>query len=263
MARTSLVTGASVGIGCAIARALAARGDRLVLVARRRDALDALAAELRARHGVAVDVVPQDLTAPDAGRTIAEAVAALGVEVDLLVNNAGVGSWGDFWTLDERRELEQIQVNVAALVQLTRRFVPGMVARRRGHVVNIGSTAGFQPGPRMATYFATKAFVLSFSEALAYELRGTGVAVTCYCPGPVATEFGAVSGNEKSMLFARPVAGPDETAADVLRAIDRRDVVAVQGWALRFSTIFARFLPRRLVVAVTARINAPAPQSGG
>jgi short-subunit dehydrogenase len=207
--------------------------------------------------------VAQDLAAPDAGRLVAEGVAALGLEIDLLVNNAGLGSWGEFWTLDERRELDQIQVNVTALVQLTRRFLPGMVARRRGHVLNMGSTAGFQPGPRMSTYFATKAFVLSFSEALAYELRGSGVAVTCYCPGPVATEFGASSGNDKSVLFARAVPGPDETAADVLRALDRRDVVAVQGWPLQISTFFGRFVPRRLVVAVTARLNAPARQSGG
>jgi short-subunit dehydrogenase len=196
-------------------------------------------------------------------RLVAEGVAALGLEIDLLVNNAGLGSWGEFWTLDERRELDQIQVNVTALVQLTRRFLPGMVARRRGHVLNMGSTAGFQPGPRMGTYFATKAFVLSFSEALAYELRGSGVAVTCYCPGPVATEFGASSGNDKSVLFARAVPSPDETAADVLRALDRRDVVAVQGWPLQISTFFGRFVPRRLVVAVTARLNAPARQSGG
>ena len=198
---TALITGASAGLGLEYARLFAADKHDLVLVARRRERLDALAAELAAAHGVKVHVVTADLMEPAAPQQIVDAVAALGVEVESLVNNAGFGTNGPFWELDPAKERGMIEVNVTALVALTRAFLPGMVQRKRGRVLNIGSTAGFQPGPYMAGYYASKAFVNSFTEGLAYELRGTGVTATVSCPGATATEFALVAGNEKSKLF--------------------------------------------------------------
>ena len=254
---TALITGASAGLGLEYARLFAADKHDLVLVARRKERLDALAAELAAAHGVKVHVVTADLMEPAAPQQIVDAVAALGVEVESLVNNAGFGTNGPFWELDPAKERGMIEVNVTALVALTRAFLPGMVQRKRGRVLNIGSTAGFQPGPYMAGYYASKAFVNSFTEGLAYELRGTGVTATVSCPGATATEFALVAGNEKSKLFKMGAMTAAEVAADGYRAMMAGRPMVVHGLKNKFSAWSVRLSPRALVTAIAASLNKP------
>jgi len=255
----ALVTGASFGIGEALAARLAAGGHDLVLVARTKERLEALAARLREQHGRTVHVVPADLSDPAAPEAVFDATRALGVEVDVLVNNAGFGSNGPFIEQDPSREAAMVQVNVTALMLLCRYFVPGMVARGRGRVLNIGSTAGFQPGPFMATYYATKAFVLSFSEALAHEVADSGVTVTCACPGATASEFATRSGNEDSRLFKqRKPASAEDVAEHAYEAMKRGDRVAVHGALNAVGAFSVRLSPRRLVTSIAASLNAKA-----
>src|SRR3954467_5951709 len=186
---TALVTGASSGIGAEIARALARRGHGTVLVARRTERLEELAEELRGQHRVRAETLACDLSDPAARDRLAGQVEELGLTVEVLVNNAGFGSGGLFQRLDQERELEMVRLNVDAVVDLWGRFVPEMVSAARGAVLNVASTASFQPLPRQATYAATKAFVSAFTDGLYADLRGTGVTATCLCPGPVETEF--------------------------------------------------------------------------
>ena len=193
--KTALVTGASSGIGAAFARQLAAAGAHLVLVARRRDRLKELSAELTKKHGVIVEVVDLDLTTESAVTTLKEKVKDLGVTVDILVNNAGFATSGGFEHEDLARALAQVDLNVKALVALTHAFIPEMLERKSGAVINVASTAAFQPVPTMAVYGATKAFVLSFSEALWAECDGRGVRVLALCPGGTETEFFEVAGS--------------------------------------------------------------------
>ena len=199
----ALVTGASAGIGTELARLLAVDHD-LVLTARRSEQLQSLAEELKRLHGTTCRVVPADLADPAAPRKLFDALAAANLTLDVLVNNGGFGDLGPFAKADLAKMLRMIQVNVTALTELTGLFLPGLLARNRGCVLNVGSIAGFQPGPFMATYYATKAYVNSFSEALHSELRGTGVTVTVLCPGPVATEFAAVAGFGSDTHVQRP-----------------------------------------------------------
>jgi uncharacterized protein len=213
--QTALVTGASSGIGLELAREFAAGGYNLVLVARSEKKLEELAAELRDRHGVDARVLAKDLSKPQAPDELFQEAGAP-TPVDVLVNNAGFATFGPFAETDLGRELEELQVNVVALTHLTKKFLPGMLARRRGGVLNVASTAAFQPGPLMAVYYATKAYVLSFSEALAEELRGTGVTVSVLCPGPTATEFSARADMQDSGLFKGMLAVAD--ARSVARA---------------------------------------------
>src|SRR5712671_2718034 len=182
----ALVTGASGGIGAALARELARHGHDLVLAARGVAAMEALAAELRA-GGAGATVIAADLAQPGAAARLADDIAQRGLAVDVLVNNAGLGAAGRFDRCDPARISEMLQVNIVALTELTRLLLPGMIARGRGRVMLVGSTAGFQPGPGMAVYFATKAYVLSLVEAIPEVFRGTGVTVTTLCPGPTAT----------------------------------------------------------------------------
>ncbi len=196
----ALITGASVGLGEHFATRFARDGFDLILVARSVARLEAVAERLRL-HKVKVHVMPADLSQPNAPQALFEAVSAKGLEVECLVNNAGFGSNGAFLDLDLAHEAEMVDLNCTALLRLTHLFATPMRARGAGRILNIASTAGFQPGPYMATYYATKAFVLSFTEALAYELKGTGVTATCYCPGATHTEFAKRAGNDKSMLF--------------------------------------------------------------
>ncbi|HEX8803779.1 MAG TPA: SDR family oxidoreductase, partial [Acidimicrobiales bacterium] len=192
--RTCLVTGASAGIGVEIARLLAQRGLGVTLVARRQERLRALADELTGAHGVRAEVVAADLADPGSRAAIAPTVAERGLTVDVLVNNAGVGTMGPVHRSSAPREVAAVRLDVEAVVDLCTTLVPGMVERRRGAVLNVASTAAFQPLPGQATYAAAKAFVLSFSEALATELAGTGVTVTALCPGPVDTDFAESAG---------------------------------------------------------------------
>ena len=211
--KTALVTGASSGIGVELARLHAQRGGDLVLVARRQDRLEALKVELEQAHGVTVHVIVKDLTDPNAAGQIHEELASRGVPIDYLINNAGFGNGGFFHEQDWAKNEAMIMVNVVALASLTRLFVPDMIARGGGKILNVASMAGFLPGPLQAIYYATKAFVVSFSEAIGNELRRTGVTVTALCPGPVDTEFIERANLRKAKGFARTV-----SAAGVARA---------------------------------------------
>jgi len=256
MGKIALVTGASAGLGTELARCFAKDGHDLVLVARRKDRLLALARELESAHGIKAHVVAADLAVQGAGANVFAEVTAKGLEIEYLVNNAGLGSSGAFVELPPERELEQIQVNVVALAQLTRLFLPKMVARKSGRILNLGSTAGFQPGPYMATYYATKAFVSSFSEALAHELRRTGVTVTVSCPGPVATEFGALAGNEESRLFkTSKVYTAEEIAKEAYDAMMAGKVMIVHGLKYKMLVQGLRFAPRAAVRSAAAKMN--------
>ena len=253
---TALVTGASAGLGRELASLFAKDGHDVVLVARSEDKLRALATDLAEAHGVAAHVVVADLGAHEGAARVDEAVKALGVPVDFLVNNAGFGSNGAFLDLERTRELEMVQVNVTSLVDLTHRFVAPMRARGRGRVMNIASTAGFQPGPFMATYYATKAFVVSFTEALAYELQDTGVTVTCHCPGATATEFASTAGNDKTRLFKRSgIADAKSVALHAYKAMMKGDTLSVHGtlnW-LAFESL--RIAPRSVARSLAASLN--------
>ncbi|MCA9529172.1 MAG: SDR family oxidoreductase [Myxococcales bacterium] len=253
--QTALVTGASSGIGLELAKLLAKDGYDLVLVARSEDKLRALADELSSEHGVDARVEPADLGDPAAPGALQARLDAAGVQVDVLVNNAGFGTNGRFVDLPLDRELGMVQLNVTALTELTHRFAKGMVERGRGRVLNIASTAGFQPGPGMAVYYATKAYVISFSEAVAHELRGTGVTVTAHCPGATDTAFAHTAGNDKSLLFKSGAADATAVARSAYGAMQRGKVLAIHGvlnWLLAQSV---RLSPRAIVRAIAARMN--------
>lgn len=252
--KTALVTGASAGIGKELAELCAADGHDLVLVARRQERLVELADALRERHGVASLVIAEDLADPAAPARIFAAVE--GTPIDVLINNAGFGTNGVFHELDAAREIEMVQVNVTALVHLTRLFLPGMVERGWGRVLNVGSSAGFQPGPFMATYYASKAFVNHFTEALATELRGTGVTATVSCPGPVSTEFGAIAGNDQSRLFkSMSVETPGVIARQAYKAMGAGRPMIVHGAMSKVAVQSLRISPRAVVRRLAASLN--------
>ncbi|NVB40516.1 SDR family oxidoreductase [Pseudenhygromyxa sp. WMMC2535] len=254
----AVITGASAGLGRELARLFAADGHGLVLVARREARLRELADELEAAHSITALPLAMDLSDPEAPDAIAAALAGEGLDPEFLVNNAGFGTSGAFAELALARELEEISVNIRALVHLTRLLLPGMVERGRGRILNLGSTAGFQPGPYMATYYASKAFVNHFSEALAHELAGTGVSVTVSCPGPTATEFGAVAGNAKSALFERGVvASSEDVARHAYQAMLRGERMAVPGLINKLLVRSGGLLPRGLLLRITGRLNQP------
>jgi short-subunit dehydrogenase len=260
---TALITGASAGLGLEYARLFAADKHDLVLVARRRDRLEALAAELSKAHGIKVHVVSADLMEASAPQQIIDEVKQKGLQIDFLVNNAGFGSNGAFAELDLAKELGQVQVNIATLVALTRAFVPGMIARKQGRILNIGSTAGFLPGPFMAVYYATKAFVNSFTEALWYELKGTGVTATVSCPGPTATEFLVVAGNDKSKLALMGMMTATEVAVAGYRAMHAGKRQIVHGLTNKLSAMSVSMTPRPILLSVVASLNRkPAAEQG-
>ena len=247
----ALVTGASSGIGEALARRIARDGRHVALVARRTDRLEALAAELRQKHGITAHPIASDLVQPGAVSELLREVDRRGLTVDWLVNNAGFGTVGRFDQLPVERELEEIRLNVEVLVELTGRCSPGMTARRRGAIINIASLGGFAPGPFMATYAATKAFVLSFSEAVATELRGTGVDVLCVCPGFTRTEFQTKADVDVSGIPAMAWMSADEVADQAVRAVGRGPVL-VNGVMNSLMAGAIRFVPR----GVTSRLVA-------
>lgn len=252
---TALITGASGGIGLELAKLFAADGHDLVLVARSEDKLRALATELEQR-GVTVTVLPFDLARPEAPTQLFAELDARGIELAYLVNNAGFGSLGEFWQLDRARELEMIDLNIRALVELTHLALPGMIERKFGRVLNIGSTAGMQPGPRMATYYASKAFVLHFTEAIAHELRGTGVTATVHCPGATATGFGETAGNGSTKLFGRGVATAQDVARDAHQAMHAGKTVRIHGIRNALLALSIRVSPRALIRPIVARLNS-------
>jgi hypothetical protein len=253
--KTALVTGASAGIGRELARLAAQDGYDLVLVARRRDRLEELSAELTAAHGVKVTVIAADLADRSTPAQIAERLREAGTRVDFLINNAGFGTCGPFAESLLEREVEMIDVNIRALMQLTRLFLPEMVARKRGCILNIASVAGFVPGPYMAAYYASKAFVLSFTEALSEELRGSGVTATASCPGPTASEFGAVARSKDSNLFQRHVADAASVARHAYQAMLAGKVVAIPGFSNKLIAQAVRVGPRAVIRAIAAYLN--------
>jgi uncharacterized protein len=230
-----------------LARLFAADKCDLVLVARNRAALEKLAEELRRNHGVEAVVLTKDLSDPSAAQGIFEELSARGISVDVLVNDAGFGLCGDFAELPEQRQLDMIQVNVTALTHLTRLFLQGMIERGRGGILNVGSTAGFQPGPYMAVYFATKAFVLSFSEALAEELAGTNVTATCLAPGPTATGFAAIAHDEDTLLFRLGTMDAKRVARTGYRGFRRGKALVVSGVRNKLMVFAVRLGPRFVV----------------
>jgi short-subunit dehydrogenase len=256
MPQTVLITGASVGIGYELAKQFARGKHDLMLVARNEEKLREVAGEMKAAFGVGAEVMTADLSDPAAPRQLVERLG--GRAVDVLVNNAGFGAIGRFDQVELARQLEMIQVNVAALVHLTHLLLPGMVARGRGGVLNVASTASFQPGPWMAVYYASKAFVLSFSEALGVELRKTGVKVTALCPGPTQSEFRQRAKMEDSPVFKSsmiPVASAEEVAAAGYRGFVRGKRIVVPGVMNRLGILGAKWAPRGAVARVAGRIN--------
>ena len=253
---TVLITGASSGIGLELAKCFARDGSRLVLVARSTSALETLASELRHAHKIDVRVLTADLAEPGTPERLFAELKTAGVEVDVLVNNAGFGAHGLFHELPLSAQIDMVQVNVNALVHLTGLFLPGMVGRRRGGVMNIASTAAFQSGPRMAIYYATKAFVLSFSEALGEELRGSGVTVTTVCPGPTRTNFGKVARYRGSDGPLRAAMTAAAVAREGHQAFRRGRVLFINGWQNFLPTIAVRLLPRIVIRKIVKRLIA-------
>jgi short-subunit dehydrogenase len=253
--KTALVTGASAGIGLELARLAAKDGHDLVLVARRRDRLETLAAELTMDHGAQVAIIAADLSDSAAPAAIAERLHAEGKQVDFLINNAGFGSCGPFATSVLAREVEMIHLNIQALVQMTHLFLPDMLARKSGRILNMASIAGFVPGPYMATYYASKSFVLSFTEALSSELLGSGVTITASCPGPTKTEFSSVAGTERTNLFQRNVADAVTVARHAYRAMMAGKVVAIPGLMNKLIAQSTRVSPRAWLRTIAAGLN--------
>ncbi|HTR68797.1 MAG TPA: SDR family oxidoreductase [Mycobacteriales bacterium] len=256
---TALVTGASSGIGAELARVLAREGHELVLVARREAELDALAEELKRRYGAQSTVVPADLSDGAGPALVADAVDGAGIELDVLVNNAGFGDTGRFWETDPAKTERMLAVNVVALTALTRRFLPGMCERRHGHVLNVASTAAFQPGPYMSVYYASKAYVLSFTEALAEELQGTGVSATALCPGVVPSGFQDASNvsHDAAILHTPAVKSAEFVAEAAYAAMIKGKAIVIPGALNMVGVQSLRLAPRRVVVKVAKRLHQP------
>lgn len=246
----TLITGASAGLGVDFARQLSARGHRLVLAARRADRLNALAAELGNARVVAIDLSKQG-----AGAELIANVAAAGEEIELLINNAGFGLGGAFAELDAARQREMMDLNMGTLTELCRAVVPQMIEGRSGGILNVASTAAFQPGPGMAVYFATKAYVLSFTEALHEELKPFGIKVSALCPGPTRTEFGSVAGFKDKGAFDRLSMNPADVVRIGLAGLDRNKAVVIAGAANRIGAWATRFAPRSAVRKIAGRMK--------
>jgi uncharacterized protein len=253
--KTALVTGASSGIGEAFARELAARSTNLILIARGADRLQQIAAELRSRNNIQVTVLPFDLGKEDAAVRIHEEVARQNLQVDLLVNNAGFATHDQFDKITLERDHQQVMVNVTALVDLTHAFLPGMLQRGAGGIINVASTVAFQPTPYMAVYGASKAFVVSFSVALAEEYRGRGIHVLALCPGATATNFFDVAGSD-SMAFGTKRSSA-QVVATGLRALERGKSVVIDGGANTVTAELAKRLPFALSARAAALITKP------
>jgi short-subunit dehydrogenase len=257
MKETALVTGASGGIGEDLARIIAANGDNVVLLARSAGKLQALADELSTAHKIVASVMTADLSLPGAAEDIASRLAGRSITVDVLVNNAGFGILGNFAREDPQEQTQVLQVNIVALTQLTRLLLPGMLERRKGRILNVASTAGFQPGPFMAVYYASKAYVLSLSEALAEETAGTGVTVTCLCPGPTRTGFQDRAKMQKTRLFTLMSV---MSSIDVARAgydgmMAGRPLV-VPGLTNKIGVQSLRIAPRWMATKIVKSLNA-------
>lgn len=255
--RTAVVTGASSGIGAEFARELARRGHGLVLVARRAERLESLAQEL-ADRGTRIEVLPADLSSAEQRSTLPERVEDLGLQVDVLINNAGLSTVGPVHRADVAAELQMIEVDVVAVAELCTRFVPAMVRRGEGGILNVASTAAFQPLPGQAGYAACKAFVLSYTRALNGELHGTGVSATALCPGPVNTEFADAAGLDDSQTGVLPSfmwEPADAVALAGINALDHGNAVAIPGAVNRATAMLSHMIPKELLVSAMARLH--------
>jgi short-subunit dehydrogenase len=248
---TTLITGASTGIGAAFARKLAARGRNVLLVARSEDKLIALCNELGRLTSIRAQYIALDLQQPDAGAQLLEETQKRDLEIDMLINNAGFGSMGDFLKLDLERELEMIQLNIRAVIDLTHRFLGPMRERKHGTIINVASTAAFQAVPYMATYAATKAFVLSFSEALSEENRAHGIHVMALCPGVTETNFFDAAKMDRPPM--RTIQTPEEVVDAALRGLAREKRVVVSGWTNWLMVEAERLVPRAMVTKLAAK----------
>jgi len=253
--RWAVVTGASAGIGAALARELAAAGAHLVLTARRKDRLQALGAQIRAAHAVSIEIFEGDLAAPRTPDALFSFTQEKGIAVDVLVNNAGFGAYGPFHSVPVERQLEMVQVNISAVVQLTHLYLPGMIQRRRGDVLILASTAAFQAVPYISVYAATKSFDLFFAEALAEEVREYGIHVTALCPGATSTEFQQVAA-QPDYAF-RSAETPEKVARVGLDALAAGKAVVISGARNNVMTQSQRLAPRRLVTSMAARLFRP------
>ena len=254
----ALITGASEGIGQELAKCFARRKHPLVLVARGEEKLKRLAAEISSVHGVRVSCIARDLSDPDGAPELHGKVEELGLEIGFLVNNAGAGTYGLFAETDLGRELRMMQLNMASVTALTKLFLPGMLKRRRGGILNVASTAAFQPGPLMAVYYASKAYVLSFSEALANELKGTGVSVSVLCPGPTRSGFQGSAGMESSKLFRRGVMDASDVAEIAYRGLMKGKTTIIPGFRNKILAFSVRLGPRALLPAIVRLMQEPA-----
>jgi hypothetical protein len=250
LTKVALVTGASAGLGVEFARQLAKRGHRLVLVARRTDRLERLAEELGNARAVALD-----LSKANAASKLMADIEGAGEQVELLVNNAGFGLIGRFAELDAKRQRQMIDLNVGTLTDLCRAVGPQMIKRKSGAILNVASTTAFQPGPKMAVYFATKAFVLSLTEALHEELKPHGIKVSCLCPGPTRTEFGDVAGFGGNGLFDRVAMDAPKVVALGLAGLDKNHAVVVPGLVNKVTAASTRFAPRPVVRKIAGSIK--------
>lgn len=252
---TVLITGASSGIGWELARCFAADGSRLILVSRNRGKLQQLAEELNAKWRTQVEVFPIDLSEPDAAARVFRHLDTHGTRVDVLVNNAGIGANGPFVRISAEWQSDMVRLNVITLTELTRLLLPRMVERKRGGILNVASTASFQPGPQMAVYYASKAYVLSFTEALAEELAGTGVIVSALCPGPTETNFAQASDAKHARVFGRAAMSAETVAAFGHQAFRNGKVVAIPGLRNRLLAFSVRLAPRSVARKVAGYLN--------
>ncbi|MBX7044695.1 MAG: SDR family oxidoreductase [Ignavibacteria bacterium] len=252
----ALITGASSGIGLEFARIFARNKCDVVLVARSEEKLTALADELKKTHGVKVKVIAKDLADKNAPSEIKAELDAEKIEIEYLINNAGFGGYGLYYETDWKKENDMIQVNVTALAELSKIFVKEMVKRNSGRILNVASTAAFQPGPLMSVYYAGKAFVLSLSEAMAYELKDTKVTVTCLCPGPTKSNFqNAANINESGLVKGRKIPSSYDVALFGYNEMMKGKYVAIEGFMNKFMAFCVRFMPRKMVLATVYKIQ--------
>ena len=251
----ALITGASNGIGYELARTCAREKYNLILVARRQDKLLELKKDLEKEYTNIIHVITLDLANPTAADQLFDQVKKLNISVDVLVNNAGFGQYGLFTTTDPVEEQEMIRLNIATLTRLTKLYLPEMIARKTGKILNVASTAAFQPGPYMAVYFATKAYVLLFSEALAEELKNTGVTVTALCPGPTATGFRKVAQVTSGRMFKKVSVTAREVAEYGYQSLMRGKTVAIYGFKNKVMVFAERFLPRKIIAALVKNLQ--------
>jgi short-subunit dehydrogenase len=252
---TVLITGASSGIGLELAKCFASDRSNLVLVARNRDALETLSGQLKAQYGIKIHILPADLSMPETSKRIFQELASLDISVDVLVNNAGFGLHGEFVKLPLSRQLEIIHVNIVALTELTGLFLPGMIQRGQGGVLNVGSVAGFLPGPYLAVYYASKAFVQSFTEALAAEISGTGIIISVLSPGPTESNFGVVARGGEPRQHERAKMSAQTVARIGHRQFRRDKAIVIPGLANRLLVFLPRIVSRSFARMMVKRYN--------